>query len=64
MTMVGQQDPQYTQYMLNTQVINPALVGSRGVSTIGVLYRSQWLGLDGVRGGGGEDFCRGSFCNF
>ncbi|MBO6830317.1 PorP/SprF family type IX secretion system membrane protein [Allomuricauda sp.] len=48
MTMVGQQDPQYTQYMLNTQVINPALVGSRGVSTIGVLYRSQWLGLDGA----------------
>ncbi|MCK0159298.1 type IX secretion system membrane protein PorP/SprF [Allomuricauda sp. F6463D] len=48
MTMVGQQDPHYTQYMLNTQVINPALVGSRGVSTIGVLYRSQWLGLDGA----------------
>ncbi|MEC7264227.1 MAG: PorP/SprF family type IX secretion system membrane protein, partial [Bacteroidota bacterium] len=48
MTIVGQQDPQYTQYMLNTQVINPALVGSRGVSTIGALYRSQWIGLDGA----------------
>lgn len=44
----GQQDPQYTQYMLNPQVINPALVGSRGVSTLGVLYRSQWIGLDGA----------------
>jgi type IX secretion system PorP/SprF family membrane protein len=47
-TATGQQDPQYTQYMLNTQVINPALVGSRGVTTIGALYRSQWLGLDGA----------------
>lgn len=48
MTVLGQQDPQYTQYMLNTQVINPALVGSRGVSTVGLLYRSQWIGLDGA----------------
>lgn len=47
-TVTGQQDPQYTQYMLNTQVINPALVGSRGVTTIGALYRAQWLGLDGA----------------
>lgn len=48
MTTMGQQDPQYTQYMLNTQVINPALVGLRGVSTVGALYRSQWIGLDGA----------------
>lgn len=47
-TLRGQQDPQYTQYMLNAQVINPALVGLRGVSTIGILHRSQWLGLDGA----------------
>lgn len=44
----AQQDPQYTQYMFNTMVINPAFAGSRGVSSVGLLHRSQWLGLDGA----------------
>lgn len=44
----AQQDPNYTQYMLNTMVINPAYVGSRGVVSIGGLYRSQWMGLEGA----------------
>lgn len=44
----AQQDPQYTQYMLNTMVVNPAFTGSRGVSSIGALHRSQWIGLDGA----------------
>jgi type IX secretion system PorP/SprF family membrane protein len=43
----AQQDPQYTQYMYNMNVINPAYAGiSEGLS-VGVLYRSQWVGLDG-----------------
>jgi|TARA_B100001559_G_scaffold298273_1_gene282665 type IX secretion system PorP/SprF family membrane protein len=43
----AQQDPQYTQYMYNMNVINPAYAGiSEGLS-IGALYRSQWVGLDG-----------------
>lgn len=46
--VMSQQDPQYTQYMFNTMVINPAFAGSRGVSTIGLLHRSQWIGLDGA----------------
>lgn len=45
---VAQQDAQYTQYMYNTQVVNPAYVGSRGVFSIAALYRSQWVGLDGA----------------
>lgn len=44
----GQQEPQYTQYMLNTMVINPAYAGARGVFSIGALHRSQWLGLEGA----------------
>jgi len=44
----GQQDPQYTQYMYNMSVINPAYVGSRGVLNIGLLGRAQWLGVDGA----------------
>lgn len=44
----AQQDPQYTQYMYNTQVVNPAYAGSREALSIGGLYRSQWVGLDGA----------------
>jgi len=44
----GQQDPQYTQYMYNMSVINPAYAGSRENLSVGLLYRSQWAGLDGA----------------
>ena len=44
----AQQDPQYTQYMYNTQVVNPAYVGSRDVLSFGLLYRTQWVGLEGA----------------
>jgi type IX secretion system PorP/SprF family membrane protein len=43
----AQQDPQYTQYMYNMNVLNPAYAGSTEGLAIGVLYRSQWAGLDG-----------------
>ena len=45
---LAQQDAQYTQYMYNTIAINPAYAGSRGVMSIGLLHRSQWVGLDGA----------------
>ncbi|WP_299114032.1 type IX secretion system membrane protein PorP/SprF [uncultured Winogradskyella sp.] len=44
----AQQDSQYTQYMYNTQTINPAYAGSRGLLSITPLYRNQWVGLDGA----------------
>ena len=44
----AQQDPQYTHYMYNTTVINPAYAGSRGAMSIFGLHRSQWVGLDGA----------------
>ena len=44
----AQQDPQYTQYMYNTQVINPAYVGSKDALSFGLLYRTQWVGLEGA----------------
>lgn len=47
-TTIAQQDAQYTQYMYNTQVVNPAYAGSRGVFSIAALHRSQWTGLDGA----------------
>lgn len=46
--MHGQQDPQYTQYMYNMNVINPAYAGSKENLSFGLLYRTQWSGLDGA----------------
>ncbi len=43
----AQQEPQFTQYMYNTQAINPAYAGSRGSLSILGLYRTQWVGLEG-----------------
>lgn len=47
-TTFGQQDPQYTQYMYNQNVLNPAYAGSKGVLSIGMLGRTQWVGVDGA----------------
>lgn len=44
----SQQDPQFTNYMYNTQVLNPAYAGTRESLSIMALYRSQWAGLDGA----------------
>jgi type IX secretion system PorP/SprF family membrane protein len=44
----SQQDAQFTQYMYNTQVINPGYVGSKEVLGFGLLYRTQWVGFDGA----------------
>jgi len=43
----AQQDAQYTQYMYNMNVINPAYAGSRGTLSLGLLARSQWTNVDG-----------------
>ena len=44
----GQQDPQYTHYMYNMNVVNPAYAGSRETLSIGFLGRTQWVGIDGA----------------
>ncbi|PHQ28920.1 MAG: hypothetical protein COA80_04970 [Leeuwenhoekiella sp.] len=46
-SMYGQQDPEYTQYMYNMSVINPAYA-SVNKAKVGALYRSQWVGIDGA----------------
>lgn len=48
MGMQAQQDPQYTQYMYNTQIINPAYAGNREMMSLGLLYRTQWVGVTGA----------------
>lgn len=44
----AQQDHQYTQFMYNKLLYNPAYAGSRGTPTITGIFRSQWLGFDGA----------------
>jgi type IX secretion system PorP/SprF family membrane protein len=44
----GQQQPQYTQYMYNPTLINPAYAGSKGFTSVYGLYRTQWVGLEGA----------------
>ena len=39
----AQQDPHYTQYMYNMNVINPAYAGSKESISGGLLYRQQWV---------------------
>ncbi len=47
-TVTAQQDPQYTQYMYNQAVLNPAYASSRESLSIVTLYRNQWTGFDGA----------------
>lgn len=49
MPLRAQQDPQFTHYMYNMSVINPAYAtDNEGVLNIGGLYRTQWVGAVGA----------------
>jgi type IX secretion system PorP/SprF family membrane protein len=48
MMAAAQQDPQYTQYMYNMSVLNPAYATDNpDVINFGALYRAQWVGSVG-----------------
>lgn len=42
----AQQDPHYTQYMYNMNIINPAYAGSKENLAFGLLYRKQWIEIE------------------
>lgn len=45
----AQQEPQYTQYMYNMSMVNPAyMINEPGIIQFGSLYRTQWVGIDGA----------------
>ncbi len=44
----AQYEPLFTQYMYNETFINPAYVGSRDNISTTLLYRNQWVGIDGA----------------
>lgn len=42
----AQQDPHYTQYMYNMNIINPAYAGSKENLSFGLLFRKQWVEIE------------------
>jgi len=44
----AQQLPLYSQYLYNKYLINPAVAGSDGYTSINITAREQWVGLDGA----------------
>ena len=44
--VTAQQEPTYTQYMFNTQTINPAYTGTWETMGFMVLAREQWVGFE------------------
>jgi len=45
---IAQQKPQYTQYILNNYIINPALSGIESYTDVKLSQRLQWVGLQGA----------------
>ena len=46
--LLAQQRPQYTQYILNNYIINPALSGIENYTDVKICNRDQWVGLNGA----------------
>ncbi|MES2065016.1 MAG: type IX secretion system membrane protein PorP/SprF [Bacteroidota bacterium] len=44
----AQQKPQYTQYIFNNFLLNPAVAGIENYTDVKLGYRSQWTGLEGA----------------
>ncbi|WP_026462567.1 PorP/SprF family type IX secretion system membrane protein [Adhaeribacter aquaticus] len=44
----GQQRPQYSQYMINNYLLNPAISGIEDYTDVKIGSRHQWVGLDGA----------------
>ena len=44
---LGQQRPQYSQYMMNNFVLNPAIAGIEDYADLKTGYRNQWTGFGG-----------------
>jgi type IX secretion system PorP/SprF family membrane protein len=48
LTGFAQQDVLYSQYMFNKLMVNPGYTGSREVFSADLLYRYQWVGIEGA----------------
>ncbi len=48
LTLLGQQDPLYSQYQFNQMMINPAYAGIYNRFSAGLISRFQWVGIEGA----------------
>ncbi len=48
MNLLGQQDPQNSQFMFNELIFNPGYAGSKGGICVGASSRQQWVGFVGA----------------
>ncbi len=46
--LLAQQDPMYTQYMDNLQIVNPGFAGSEELAGFMLITRNQWVSFDGA----------------
>lgn len=42
----AQQQPQYTMYMANNFILNPAVAGIEDYTDVKLSYRAQWVGIE------------------
>src|SRR6266446_5036057 len=47
-SLIAQQRPHYTQYILNNYILNPAISGIENYTDLKLSARNQWVGLDGA----------------
>ena len=45
---VAQQQPHYTQYVMNQYIVNPAITGIENYTDIRFSHRHQWMGFEGA----------------
>ncbi len=45
---IAQQDPNYTMYIYNMNLINPAYAGANATTDVGINVRSQWANVKGA----------------
>lgn len=46
----AQQMPVYSQYIMNGFLLNPSLAGRDGYTTVSLIARQQWIGIEGAPG--------------
>jgi hypothetical protein len=45
---IAQQDPHYSHFMFNQAGYNPAFCGTEGMINAVLVYRNQWMGMEGA----------------
>ena len=45
---LAQQNPQFSQYLQNSLILNPAIIGAEDITEFTLGYRNQWTGFEGA----------------